>query len=136
MLPPMILSNVNAGDQTLTMNYCQHVVAADMAPCLHTVRELLNCLEPDFLLLTDLTGLEFMEAACGPHLGTVMDLCRAKGVREVVRVIPNPQKDIGFALIALFHHRQDLHTRTYDNLPEALQSIADHRLRARATREV
>ena len=119
----MIQSDVNSGAQVLTMSYRQRVVAADMAACVSTLRGLLSTLEPDFLLLTDLTGLESMEAACGPHLGTIMDLCKARGVGTVVRVIPRPQKDIGFALLALFHHRRDLPTRTYDNLPEALRSI-------------
>jgi hypothetical protein len=53
-----------------------------------------------------------------------MDLCNAKEIKTVVRVVPDPQKDIGYNLISLFHHDPQVKTRTYDNLASAIESLS------------
>ena len=105
------------------MSYSAHVDAADMKRCLGTVRDVIPKLKPDFLLLTDLSCLQSMDADCAEDVGAIMDLCVEGGMKTVVRVIPDPQKDIGFALISRFHHHPNVRTRTYENLAEAVQSF-------------
>jgi len=80
-------------------------------------------LKPGFLLLTDLSNLGSMEAACAPDLGAIMDLCSAKGMLSVVQVIPEPSKDIGFDLISRFHHDPPVKTQTYASLAEAIKGL-------------
>jgi hypothetical protein len=80
-------------------------------------------LKPGFLLLTDLSNLESMDASCAPELGAVMDLCSARGMLSEVRVIPEPSKDIGFVLISRFHHNPPVKTQTYQSLAEAIKSL-------------
>jgi len=120
----MILSKADTSGRMLTMSYSQHVGAEDMSRCLGTVREIIVELEPGFVLLTDLSSLESMDASCAPDIGAIMDLCASKGMKTVLRVIPDPTKDIGFALIALFHDHPLVETRTYDNLADAVQSLS------------
>lgn len=107
------------------MSYSQHVTAEDTRRCLEVVRDILAGFQPGFLLLTDLSSLESMDASCSQDLGTLMDMCDAKGLETVVRVIPDPSKDIGFAIISRFHHHPRVQTRTYDNLADAVQSLSD-----------
>ena len=57
-----------------------------------------------FRLLTDLTGLESMEPGCARYISKAMDLCNRKGVKLVVRVIPDQHKDIGFNILSIFHY--------------------------------
>jgi hypothetical protein len=83
----MILCNVDESGRVLTMSYNHRVGAEDMRACLGTVRDLMEQLKPGFFLLTDLTHLETMEASCAPDLGAIMELCSAKGMSTVVRVI-------------------------------------------------
>jgi hypothetical protein len=83
----------------------------------------MNDLKPGFLLVTDLSNLESMEASCAPELGAIMDLCSAKGMLTVVRVIPDPNKDIGFDLISLFHLHPPVKTQTHESLAEAIKSL-------------
>ena len=123
MLLDMISCNVDESGRVLTMNYDRHVGAEDMRRCLGTVRDLMDQLKPGFLLLTDLTNLELMEASCAPDLGAIMDLCNAGGMVTVVRVIPDPNKDIGFALISRFHHHPRVKTQTHESLAEAIKSL-------------
>jgi hypothetical protein len=41
----------------------------------------------------------------------------------VVRVIPDPNKDIGFDLISRFHHDPPVKTQTHESLAEAIKSL-------------
>ena len=105
------------------MSYSQHIGVDEMRRCLGTVRDLMDNLKPGFLLLTDLSNLESMDASCAPELGAIMDLCSSKGMSTVVQVIPDPNKDIGFDLIACFHHAPPVKTQTHASLAEAIKSL-------------
>ena len=126
----MILCNVDKAGRVLTISYSQHVGAEDMRRCLGTVRDLMDQLKPGFLLLTDLSNLELMDASCAPDLGAIMDLCSAGGMLTVVRVIPDPNKDIGFDLISRFHHDPPVKTQTHESLAEAIKSLLAEPLEA------
>jgi len=119
----MILCNVDESGRVLTMSYNGHVGVEDLRRCLGTVRDLMEELKPGFFLLTDLTNLESMEASCAPDLGAIMELCSAKGMLTVVRVIPDPSKDIGFDLISKFHLNPPVKTQTHGSLAEAIKSL-------------
>lgn len=119
----MILCNVDESGRVLTMSYNRHVGAEEMRRCLGTVRDLMDRLKPGFFLLTDLTNLESMEASCAPELGAIMDLCSAKGMCTVVRVIPDPNKDIGFDLISHFHLHPPVRTQTHASLADAIKGL-------------
>jgi len=105
------------------MSYNHRVGAEDMRRCLGTVRDLMEQLKPGFFLLTDLTNLQSMEASCAPEIGAIMDLCSAKGMLRVVRVIPDPTKDIGFDLISHFHIHPPVRTQTHATLADAIKSL-------------
>jgi hypothetical protein len=119
----MILCNVDKAGRVLTMSYSQHVGAEDMKRCLGTVRDLMENLQPGFFLLTDLSNLESMEDSCAVDLGGIMDLCSAKGMSSIVRVIPDPRKDIGFDLISRFHHDPPVRTQNHESMAEAIKSL-------------
>jgi len=113
----MILCNANKSGSVLTMSYSQHVGVEQMEDGLETVRGLMAHLKPGFLLLTDLSNLESMDIACASALGGIMDLCSENEMSTVVRVIPDPTKDIGFDLIS------PIKTQTYENLAEAIADL-------------
>jgi len=106
------------------MSYSQHVGVGDMTECLGTVRDLMAVLKQGFTLLTDLTGLESMDPACAHDVGAMMELFQANGLDMVIRVIPDPRKDIGFAIIARFHAHPLVRTLLFQNLADAIQSLA------------
>ncbi|MGA8658501.1 MAG: hypothetical protein WB586_20360 [Chthoniobacterales bacterium] len=51
-----------------------------------------------------MTGLKSMDPAGAPYIGSVMDLCVTKQVEHVVRVIPDPRKDIGLNIMSHFRY--------------------------------
>jgi anti-anti-sigma regulatory factor len=119
----MILCNVDESGRVLTMSYGGSVIAEEMRRCLGTIRDLMDQLKPGFILLTDLSNLEYMEASCARELGAIMDQCSAKGMLTVVQVIPDPNKDIGFDLISVFHLHPSVKTQTHQSLAEAIKSL-------------
>ena len=54
-----------------------------------------------------------------------MDLCNKKGVEMVVRVIPDPHKDIGLNIMSLFHYRRHVRLVTCQTLAEAMNILAE-----------
>ena len=119
----MILCNVDESGEVLTMSYGQHVSAEDMKRCLGTVRDLMDQLKSGFFFVTDLSNLESMEASCAPDLGAIMELCSAKGISAVLRVVPDPGKDIGFDLISQFHCNPPVKTVIHESLAGAIKSL-------------
>jgi len=80
-------------------------------------------LRAGFRLLTDLSELDAMDVACAPYIETMMDLCNRQGVELVVRVIPDPKKDIGLNIMSSFHYRRDLRILTFQTLQEASAAL-------------
>jgi hypothetical protein len=54
-----------------------------------------------------------------------MDLLNKRSVSKVVRVIPDPQKDIGLNILSLFHYRRGLPIVTCETMDEAMAALAD-----------
>jgi hypothetical protein len=119
----MILCTADRAGRVLSISYSKHVGTHDMHRCLETVHELMHQLKPGFVILSDLSHLDSMDAACASDLGALMDLCSAGGLSTVIRVMPDPSKDIGFNIISHFHMPPPLRTETHETLAEAVSSL-------------
>ena len=105
------------------IRYLGHVTAAGMKACRAQVETQLSAMRAGFTVLTDLSGLESMDLDCVGHLTKIMDLSRAKGVGTVVRVIPDPSKDIGFKILSIIHYRRGVKIITCDTLAAAERAL-------------
>ena len=79
----------------------------------------LTKLESGFRVLVDLTALESMDVRCAPFVEKAMDLCNEKGASTVVRIIPDPHRDIGMAIMSVFHYRGDVKILTCETRAQA-----------------
>jgi len=86
---------------------------------LEQIRSGLAQLQSGFRLLADLTELQSMDIGCAPFIEKAMDLCNAKGASLVVRVIPDPHRDIGLSIMSIFHYGGGVRTVTCQTLTEA-----------------
>ncbi len=93
--------------------------------CVKEVQEILVDFQPGFRLVTDLSGLDSMDLACAPHMKKSMELCNAAGVSKVVRIIPDPRKDIGLNIMSLFHYRRRIPIVTCKNEAEARKAMSE-----------
>ena len=106
------------------IQYIGHLTGAGMKGGVDAMRAALLKVRPGFTLLTDLTAMESMELDCVADLTKIMDLCRAHGVGTVVRIIPDPAKDIGLAMLGIVHyHGQRVHTVTCRSAAEAQRAL-------------
>jgi hypothetical protein len=109
----------------LKISYAQHVGPEDTKGVEAQAPTLLADLRPGFRLLTDMSDLESMDLACVPYIKRMMDLCNKKGIEMVVRVIPDPQKDIGLNILSLFHYRRRVRIVTCETLAEAMNALEE-----------
>jgi hypothetical protein len=120
----MFQVEVDKAKNLLRISYAQHVGPEDTQLVEEKIPGLVPDLRPGFRLLTDLSGLESMDLACVPYMERMMDLCNQKGVEMVVRVIPDPYKDIGLNIMSLFHYPRRVHIVTCETLEEAREVLA------------
>ncbi|MEY2558521.1 MAG: hypothetical protein QOE34_1946 [Verrucomicrobiota bacterium] len=102
-----------------------HITADDAKAAAQQVRELLQNIAPGFRALSDFRWLESMQTAAAPHVAEIMDALAEKKVSSVVRVIPDPRKDIGLNILSPFHYGPEIPTITFETLADAVQSLAE-----------
>ena len=107
----------------IRIRFIGHVSAADMKPYSEAMTSILNLTRKGFTLLTDLSSLETMELDCVPGLTKVMDALKARGIGAVVRIIPDPAKDIGFNILSVVHYRRGVRVVTCQTAAEAETAV-------------
>ena len=115
----MIKFEVDETKSLLVIRYSAAVRAEETEKGLEQVRNGLAKLQSGFRLLADLTELESMDVNCAPFIEKAMDLCNEKGASMVVRVIPDPHRDIGLQIMSIFHYSGDVRILTCQTLAEA-----------------
>lgn len=115
----MINFEVDELKRLLAIRYRGVVRAEETEKGLEQIRNGLAQLQPGFRLLADLSELESMDVACAPFIEKAMDMCNQKGVSMIVRVIPDPRRDIGMKIMSAFHYGGDVQIITCQTLPEA-----------------
>lgn len=103
-----VATRFDATRQILRVRFHGRVTRDVMSQHLREIEELEPRLVAGFTLASDLSELEEIEPGCLETLIRVMETLRRAGVRTVVRWIPNPEKDIGFAILSAFHYPTDV----------------------------
>jgi hypothetical protein len=119
----MIQITVDRAQNLLRVTYAGRVGPLETKRAVENLQRVLSDLTPGFRLLTDVSGVQEIDLACEPDMRRMMDLCDEKGVTVVVRVIPDPRKDIGFNIMSIFHYRRRVRIITCGTMAEALQAL-------------
>ena len=115
----MIKFEVDPARNLLAIRYSGAVGPEESEKGLDQVRSGLAQLQSGFRLLADLTDLQSMDVRCAPFIEKAMDMCNEKGAAMVVRVIPDPHRDIGLQIMSIFHYRGDVQIITCETLAQA-----------------
>jgi hypothetical protein len=115
----MISADLDKSQLVLRFTFAQRVGQDEMTASLDQVLKLISQAKRGFTLLTDLSQLESMDLACGPLIDKTMDACCRAGIRKVIRVVPDPTRDIGFGIMSLFHYGPEVRIVTCKTLEEA-----------------
>jgi len=115
----VIKFEVDEPKRLLVIRYRGVVEAEETEKGLEQIRNGLAKLQSGFRLLADLSELESMDVACAPFIEQSMDMFNEKGASMVVRVIPDPRRDIGLQIMSIFHYRGDVQILTCETLAQA-----------------
>ena len=121
----MIEIETDEAKNLFVIRYHGHIVAEETEAQVEPIILALGKMRPGFGLLADFTKLEWMDAACAPHIRQIMDYANAHGIAAVVRVIPDPHRDIGMQLMSRFHYGPNVQIATTTTLDEAMKILFD-----------
>lgn len=121
----MFTVKLDQSRNALTISYGGRVSPDETRLCAGEARLALTILQPGFRLIVDLTELQSMELSCSPLIAKIMEVCNAAGVAEVVRIIPDPARDIGLQIMSFFHYGSDVSIRTCASTAEAMEILAE-----------
>lgn len=119
----MILIEVSRARQLLHISYIGHVQLSDFQDTRREMDEALAELPAGYRLVTDMSHLETMDLECSEQVGATMERLNQKGISAVVRVIPEPARDIGLNILSAFHYDRRVRQKTCRSLEEALQAL-------------
>lgn len=102
-----------------------HVTKEEVKEVVRQVRQVLEDVTPGFRALTDFRWLESMDASAAEHIAEIMEALAQKGVRSVVRVVPDQSKDIGLNILSMFHYGPHIEIVTVERMADALQLLAE-----------
>jgi anti-anti-sigma regulatory factor len=121
----MFSLKLDQSQNALTIDYGGHVNVNETKLCAQAIRIALPKMQAGFRLLVDLTELEAMDVSCFPLIGGIMEMCNAGGVAEVIRIIPDPTRDIGLQILSYFHYRSEVRIVTCSTVAQAMNVMKE-----------
>jgi hypothetical protein len=121
----MLKAELDKAKNLLHVVLSQHVTVEDTGHWREQLGQLLPGMQPAFKLLIDWTDVDSMDINCVPDIAWSMEAMDKAGVSKVVRILPDPHKDIGVNIMALFHYRRTIPMVTCDTMEEALRALAE-----------
>ena len=119
----MFLATASKPRQLLYLSFIGRVSVEQLQHGREDIVSLLADLGSGFRVLADFSRLDSMEINCATEIGKVMELCEQKGVRLVIRIIPDPAQDIGLNILSLFHYRRRPRIITCNSFAEAEDAL-------------
>jgi hypothetical protein len=120
---PAVVIELDAARNFVRVGFAWHVSAAEAKAGAAEVERCLPQLRAGFSVLVDLTELQSMDLDCVPSIAKIMDLFKAHGVGLVVRVDPDPAKDIGFGILSAIHYRGKVPVVICNTITEAKRAL-------------
>ncbi len=120
----MFVVEIDSSRRFVVISVAGHVTVEEARNTAHRVREVLADAEPGFVALADFRWLDSMATGAAEFIAKIMDAFAAKKVSAVVRVMPDPHKDIGLNILSQFHYGPEIKLMTFETLAEAFASIA------------
>jgi anti-anti-sigma regulatory factor len=119
----MFLVTSNKAKGLLYLSYIGHIDVASLQRERDNIVALLGELPAGFKMLVDLDRLESMDTDCVEELGKIMEILDRHKMAQVVRVIPDSAKDIGFNILARFHYHNNPRMNNCETMTQAVKLL-------------
>ena len=120
----MFVVEIDSSRRFVVISVAGHVTVKEVRETAQRVRDVLANAEPGFVALADFRWLDSMATGAAEFIAEIMDAFVAKKVSAVVRVMPDPHKDIGLNILSQFHYGPEVRLLTFETLADAVTSIA------------
>jgi hypothetical protein len=120
----MFVVETDTTRQLLVLSIAGTVTADEANETVARIGEKLGEMAAGFVALIDFRWLESMSADAAPFVAQIMDAFAAKEVSTVVRVMPDPHRDIGLNILSPFHYGPQVRLMTFETLADAIQALA------------
>ena len=119
----MFLATTNKPRRLLQLSYVAHVSMAELEHGHDELKGLLMEFPTGFRVLVDLARLDSIDLGAVEIIGRTMELLEQNGLELVVRVMPDPSKDIGFKIIGIFHYKKLPRIIICETMEEAARAL-------------
>ncbi|HXD01342.1 MAG TPA: hypothetical protein VN048_18535 [Verrucomicrobiae bacterium] len=119
----MFLATTNKAKRLLYLSYIGRVQAEEVTRGREEVEVLVADWPDGFRVLADFGRLESMDVATMTQVGRLMDMSNRRGVELVVRVVPDPTKDLGLNILSMFHYKHAIEVVTCATMEEAEKAL-------------
>jgi small-conductance mechanosensitive channel len=119
----MFIVETDSSKRLVVISVAGLATADEARDAAQRVRQILEEVAAGFVAFIDFRWLESMATAAAPFIAEIMDALAAKKVSAVVRVVPDPHKDIGLNILSQFHYGPEIRVMTFESLADAVQSL-------------
>ena len=121
----MFVVEIDSSRRFVVISVAGHVTVKEVRETAQRVRDVLANAEPGFVALADFRWLDSMETGGAKFIAEIMDSFAEKKVSAVVRVMPDPRKDIGLNILSQFHYGPEVRLMTFETLADAMQALVN-----------
>ena len=121
----MVSVEINGSKRLLVFSAAGHVSREEVKQAVMEVRTALQGVAPGLRALIDFRWLDSIRPSAAPHIAEIMDLLAEKQLASVIRIIPDPGKDLALNILSRFRYSDELPITTVKTLVEALDRLVE-----------
>jgi len=110
--------------RALVLDYAGPIDAAQVWQLYSDLQKAVPQYGQGFRVLSDFSSVRAVSPDIREPLKKIMDFLNAQGVSEIIRIIPDPEHDIGFNILSLFHYSKSVSFLTVSSRQEAESRLA------------
>ncbi|EKD27545.1 MAG: hypothetical protein ACD_79C00678G0002 [uncultured bacterium] len=103
----------------LKLGFIKDFTVKDAKQLLEELKVKINNTQKGFTVFSDMSQLDSMSQEVSSYIVKIMQVCNEKEAAQVVRVIPDPTKEIGFKILSIFHYSDKVKIFTCNDILEA-----------------
>ncbi len=115
----MIKARYDKKYNAVVIEFIGRIDAAQAKQSYLDIQKIVSAYRKGFKILTDFSLVESMDLKIKETIAKSMDFLDKKGVKEIIRVIPDPAQDIGFSIMSLFHYSKKVKFLTFPSRKDA-----------------
>ena len=119
----MFLATINKSHRLLHASYICKVTVADLERGYEDLKLLVREFPDGYILFADWGRMESIDPECATIIGQTMELFDQSSMERVVRLFPDPTKDIGLNILGAFHISNQRPFVTCDNMKDAIRAL-------------